>query len=413
MRVGRTGQRAHHGRQVKAQHALVFGGRQAVGPQARRLGIGFHQRNLFVFAAGQAQVVDGLLVNREHRGRRAVFGRHVRDGGAVAQGQAGGAFAVELQIRTHHLFFAQEFGQRQHHVGGGDARLRTAGEFNADDVRQAHPRRAAQHDVFGFQAAHADGDDAQRVHVRGVAVGAHQRVREGHAVLRVDHGRHPLQVDLVHDAVARRHDFDVAKGLLGPVDEMEAVFVAAVFHRAVAGEGVGVGAVEFNRQRVVHNQLHRHHRIHLGRVAAFLGDGVAQARQVHQRGLAQDVMTDHARRKPRKVQVAAAFDQLLQCIGQHRRVAAAHQVFSQHARRVGQAGVGAGRDGFDGGARIEIIQAGAGQGLAVRMVHHASVRCNVLCAICCSMLMRDARIWRRIRISASSPSRSAMASRMR
>ena len=326
---------------------------------------------------------------------------------------SGGAGAVELQVGAHDLFLAQEFGQRQHHVGGGDAGAGTAGQLHADDVGQAHPGRAAQHHVFGFQAAHADGDHAQRVHVRSVAVGADQRVGVGHAVLRVDHRRHAFQVDLVHDAVAGLHDVDVAEGLLGPVDEMEAVFVAAVFDGAVLGEGVGVVAAVFHGQRVVHDQLHRHHRVDLGRIAALVGDGVAQAGQIDQRGLAQDVMTDHARRIPGEVQVAAALDQLLERVRQLRRLAAAHKVFRQHARGVRQTVIGAGRDGLDGGARIKVVQAGARQGLAIGFVHHASVRRRLPWAICCSMLRRDARMWRRIRSSASSPSRSAMASRMR
>ena len=39
VRVGRAGQRAHHGGQVEAQHALVPRLRQAVGPQAGGLGV--------------------------------------------------------------------------------------------------------------------------------------------------------------------------------------------------------------------------------------------------------------------------------------------------------------------------------------------------------------------------------------
>jgi hypothetical protein len=61
---------------------------------------------------------------------------------------------------------------------------------------------------------------------------------------------------------------------------------------------------------VVDDQLHRHHRVHLGRVAALLGNGVTQAGQVHQRGLAEDVVADHARREPREVALALAFDEL-------------------------------------------------------------------------------------------------------
>lgn len=192
-------------------------------------------------------------------------------------------------------------------------------ETDADDVRQAHPGGAAEHHVLRLQAADADGDHAQGVDVRGMAVGTHAGIGEGHAVARLDHRRHLLQVDLVHDAVARRDHVDVAEGLLGPVDEVEAVLVAAVLDGAVLGEGLGVVAAAFHRQRVVDDQLHRHHRVDLGRVAALVGDGVAQAGEVDQRGLPEDVMADHPRRVPGEVEVALALDQLAQRSLQSRR----------------------------------------------------------------------------------------------
>jgi hypothetical protein len=165
------------------------------------------------------------------------------------RGQAGGAFAIEFQIGAHHLLLAQEFGQRQHDVGGGDAGL----------ARPVSPRRrcragastsAAQHHVLRFQAAHADGDHAQRIDVR-VWLSVPTRCRGRPRVLSVDHRRHLLQVDLVHDAVAGRDHVDILEGLLGPVDEVEAVFVAAIFDGAVLLEGLRIEAAAFHRQRVV------------------------------------------------------------------------------------------------------------------------------------------------------------------
>jgi hypothetical protein len=79
--------------------------------------------HLRVAAAGQAQVVERLLVDEEHRRGGAVFGRHVGDGRAVAERQRRRAFAAELQIGADHFLIAQELGQCQHDVGGGDARL--------------------------------------------------------------------------------------------------------------------------------------------------------------------------------------------------------------------------------------------------------------------------------------------------
>ena len=159
---------------------------------------------------------------------------------------------------------------------------------------------------------------------------------------------------------------------------MEAVFVATVFDRAVLRERILVEAAALDGQRVVDDQLRRHHRVDLGRVAAHVGDGVAQTGEVDQRGLAEDVVAHHAGREPREVEVALALDQLLQRIGQRGRVAATHQVFGQHARGVRQLVVGAGLDRIDRGTRVEVIQVGAGQGFAVCGVH----RCYLLDLTC-------------------------------
>ena len=262
------------------------------------------------------------------------------------------------------LLPAQELGQRQHHVGGGDARLRPPGQLHPGDVGQAHPRGAAEHHVLRLQPADADRDHAQRVHVRGVAVGADAGVGEGHAVAGIDHRRHFLQVDLVHDPVARRDHLHVAERVPGPFDEVEAVGIAAVLDGAVLGERIGIVAAAFHRQRVVDDQLHRHHRIDLGRVAALLGDGVAQAGQVDQRGLAEDVVADHAHREPGEIQVASALDELQQVVVQPGRIGAAHQVLGVHARGIGKRGPGAGAERFDRFAGVEPVQGRAGRGWA-------------------------------------------------
>ncbi|MNX72282.1 hypothetical protein D3C86_1036320 [compost metagenome] len=369
VRVARASHVAHNRRQVERQAALVLRAFEAVSPQADLLGVVLDQLHLLVFTAGELEVVDGLLVDVEHRRGGAVFRGHVGNGCAVAEGQRGRAFAEELQPCANDFLLAQELGQRQHHVGGGDARLQLAGQFDADAFRQTHPRCATEHYAFGFQTTDTDGDHAQRIDVRGVAVGADAGIREGHAVTHLDHRRHFLQVDLVHDAVARRDHVDVLERLLGPVDEVEAVFIATVLDGAVLLERGLVEAGEFHCQRVIDDQLGGYHRVDLGRVATGIGDRIAQPGQVHQRGLAQDVMAHHARREPREVQVLAALDQLPQRGLQGGRVAAAHQVFGQHARGIRQRGIGAGLDRVDRGPGIEIVQRGAGEILAVLSIH--------------------------------------------
>src|SRR5690606_13693927 len=102
--------------------------------------------------------------------------------------------------------------------------------------------------------------------------------------------------------------------LARPVDEMETVFVAAVFDGAVFGKSIGLESTVFDSQRMVDNQLHGNDRVDLGGITAFVGDGITQSGQIHQRGLSQDVMTDDTCGKPWKIQVATALDELAQRI---------------------------------------------------------------------------------------------------
>ena len=329
-------------------------------------------------AAGQLEIADRLIVDVEHRGRRAVFGRHVGNRCAIAEREARCAFAVELQIRGHDLLLTQELGQRQHDIGSRDTGLPHARQLDADDVGQTHPRGASQHDAFGLEPAHANRDDTQRIDHRRMRIGADECVGKRHTVAHLHHGAHPLEIDLMQDAVAGRDHVDVTEGTLRPVDEMESILVAAVFDGAVLGERIGIEAAAFDGERMVHDELSRHDGIDRGRVAAACRDCIAQPREIDERGLAEDVVTDDTRGKPRKIDLAFAFDQLHERGVEQRGLAPAHEVLGEHARRVRQRVVGAGHERIDGGARVEVVEFGAGQRFAKGSVHRRfSIGTNV------------------------------------
>ena len=308
MRVARAGHVAHHGRQVEAQHALIFSTDQSISPQAGGFGVVLDQRHLLRLTPGKLEIVDGLLIDVEHRRRCAVLRAHIGDGCTVTDGQAVCAFAEELDPGADHPLLAQKLGQRQDDIGGGNPRLTLAGQFNADDIGQAHHRRQAEHHGLGFQATDTDGDHAQRIDVRSVRVGANAGVWERNAATCLDHRTHFLQVDLVHDAVAGRDHVDVLERRLGPLDKVKAVLVAALLDGAVLLERIRIKAGEFHGQRMIDDQLGRHHRVDLGRIAPLLSDGITQTSQVDQSGLAENVVTHHPRRVPGKIQVLLALD---------------------------------------------------------------------------------------------------------
>ena len=115
-------------------------------------------------------------------------------------------FAEVLDELADHLRLAQHLGDRQHEIGRGDAFAQRAGEVHADDVRRQEVNRLAEHPRLGLDAADAPADDAEAVDHRRVRVGADERVGIPDAVLLQHAAREVLEIHLVHDADARRHD---------------------------------------------------------------------------------------------------------------------------------------------------------------------------------------------------------------
>ena len=89
------------------------------------------------------------------------------------------ARAVELDELADHALARSICVTGQHQVGGGDAFLQLAGQLEADDLRDQHRHRLAEHGRLGLDAADAPAEHAEAVDHGGVAVGADQGVGEG------------------------------------------------------------------------------------------------------------------------------------------------------------------------------------------------------------------------------------------
>jgi hypothetical protein len=82
--------------------------------QALLATIGFDQGNLLGGAAGEAEIGERLLVDREDAASRAVLGRHVADRGSVGQRQIVEAGPEIFDKLAHHAVPAQHLGDREH-----------------------------------------------------------------------------------------------------------------------------------------------------------------------------------------------------------------------------------------------------------------------------------------------------------
>ena len=182
-------------------------------------------------------------------------------------------------------------------------------QAHADDLRQRLVQRLAQQDRLGLDAADAVAEDAQAADHRRVRVGAHERVGEGHGLAllvlaQADHVAEELEVDLVDDAGAGRHDAEAAERGLGPAQQLVALAVALVLALHVEGEGLGC-AEAVDLDGVVDDQVGRHQRVDPGRIATELGHGVAHGREVDHGGDAGEVLQQHAAGHERDLDIAA------------------------------------------------------------------------------------------------------------
>src|SRR5690606_7014808 len=128
----------------------------------------------------------------------------------------------------------------------------------------------------------------------------------------------------------------------------------------------------FESQGVVNNQLSWNDGVDQRRISTLGGDGVAQACQIDQSCLTQDVVADDASRKPWEVALTLAIDQLNQGILQDGRIATAHEVFRVYARSVGKGVIRPGLDLLDGRAGVEIIEVSARKGFPISGIHCVS-----------------------------------------
>ena len=119
-----------------------------------------------------------------------------------------------------------------------------------------------------------------------------QRVRVGDPAAVHDHPGQVLDVDLVHDAGARRDHLELVERGLAPAQELVALAVALVLQLDVALERVGA-AEDVGDHRVVDDHLGRGQRVDLVRVAAEVGHRLAHGGQVDDAGHAGEVLHDH------------------------------------------------------------------------------------------------------------------------
>ena len=131
-----------------------------------------------------------------------------------------------------------------------------------------------------------------------MAVGADKRIRIGDRFAVFFLGPNRLgeifEIHLVADTGPRRHGAEVIESRLAPAQELITLLVALIFQFHIQLERV-LGAEIVDHHRVVDDQIDRHERVDLFRVATELDRRVAHGRKIDDCGNAGKILHEHAR----------------------------------------------------------------------------------------------------------------------
>jgi hypothetical protein len=156
------------------------------------------------------------------------------------------------------------------------------------------------------------------------------------------HGlRQELEVDLVADAGAGRYDGEILERRLAPLEEAVALPIAGIFELDVPRDGARRAEL-VDDDRMVDDEVDRHERVDLARIAAERLHGVPHRRKVDDGGNPGEVLHQHARRPVRDLLLGLAAvvekgrERLDVGPGDRAAVLVAQQVLQEHLHREGQ-----------------------------------------------------------------------------
>ena len=144
------------------------------------------------------------------------------------------------------------------------------------------------------------------------------------------------------NARARRHDAEIVEGGLAPFQEAIALAIALIFELDIGLERF-LGAELVDDDRMVDDEIDRHQRIDLLRIAAERDESVAHRREIDDGRHAGEILHQHARRAEGDLTLGLALlgqpfgEALDMLLGDRAAVLVAQQILEQHAQRIGQA----------------------------------------------------------------------------
>ena len=167
--------------------------------------------------------------------------------------------------------------------------------MHTDDVRREKINRLPEHSRLGLDAADAPTNDPETIDHRRMRVGADQGVGEGDPRAIAEHALGEiLQVHLMDDADARRHDLERIERLHTPLQKFVALAIARKLKIEILRQGIG-RAREIHLYRVVDDEVDGDERFDDLRILPELDDRRAHRGQIDQQRHSGEVLQYNAR----------------------------------------------------------------------------------------------------------------------
>lgn len=204
--------------------------------------------NGILVAAGEVEVLNGVLINREVSHSGTVFRSHVGNGGTISQRDVLDTRAEELDELADDTALSEHIDAGQDKIGGSGTLRKVTGELETDDFRKDHGDGLTQHHGFSLNTANTPTGNTETVNHGGVRISANNGVRVEQVVALHNNAGEVLKVNLMDDTRAWGHDAEVVEGLGAPLEELEALTVTVEFHLLVELSGIErASLVDLNR----------------------------------------------------------------------------------------------------------------------------------------------------------------------
>jgi len=162
--------------------------------------------------ASDAQVIHSSLIDGEITHSCTVFRSHVSNSGSISKGKILHTRSEELNELANDTTLSEHLDASKDQVSGSCSLWEITVEVETNDLGKHHGDGLAKHDSLSLNTTNTPASNAETVDHSSVRISADNRVWVEHVVTVEDNTGEVLEVDLMDNTRAGRHNLEVVEG---------------------------------------------------------------------------------------------------------------------------------------------------------------------------------------------------------